>query len=178
MKISKFNSSLSKEVIELFINVFSASENEEEGHIIGNLVSNIIETTEPQDLIGFVASSSDIVIGGIFFSRFIVPNNQTAFMLSPMAIATNEQGKSIGQKLISHGLSHLKSMNTDLVFTYGDPNYYCKLGFKPISENIVSAPFKLSQPEGWLAQSLDGRAINPMQGATTCVEAFNDPTIW
>ena len=178
MKISKFNSSLSKEVIELFINVFSASENEEEGHITGNLVSNIIETTEPQDLIGFVASSSDTVIGCIFFSRFVVPNNQTAFMLSPVAIATNEQGKSIGQKLIRHGLNHLKSMNTDLVFTYGDPNYYSKVGFRPISENVVSALFKLSQPEGWLAQSLDGGAINPMQGATTCVEAFNDPAIW
>ena len=62
--------------------------------------------------------------------------------------------------------------------SYGDPNYYSKVGFRPISEQVVSAPFKLSQPEGWLAQSLDGGAIKPMQRATTCVEAFNDPAIW
>ena len=95
MKICKFNSFLSKEVIEFFINVFSASKSEDEGHIIGVLVSNMIETTEPQDLIGFVASSSDTVIGCIFFSRFVVPNNQMAFMLSPVAVATNEQGKGM-----------------------------------------------------------------------------------
>lgn len=178
MKICKFNSLLSKEVIEFFINVFSASKSEDEGRIIGVLVSNMIETTEAQDLIGFVASSRDTVIGCIFFSRFVVPNNQVAFMLSPVAVATNEQGKGIGQKLINHGLNYLKSMQTDLVFTYGDPNYYSKVGFRSISEQVVSAPFKLSQPEGWLAQSLDGGAINSMQGATTCVEAFNDPGIW
>lgn len=66
-------------------------------------------------------------------------------------------------------------MNTDLVFTYGDHNYYSKVGFKPISENVVSAPFKLSQPEGCLAQLFDGRAINPMHRDTTCVAVFNDP---
>jgi len=178
MKITQFNSSYSKEVIELFTKVFSASENEEEGHIIGNLVSNIIETTKPQDLIGFVANSSDGAVGCIFFSRFIVPSDKVAFILSPVAIATNKQGTGIGQELINHGLSYLKSINIDLAFTYGDPNYYSKVGFNPISESVINAPFKLSQPEGWLAQSLDGSTINSMQGSSKCVEAFNDPAYW
>ena len=178
MKFSQFNSSSSTEVIELYTQVFSLSENEEEGKIIGNLVSNLIETTKPHDLIGFVAISSNRVVGCIFFSRLIVSSNELVFMLSPVAIATEEQGKGLGQQLINHGLSYLKSKNINLEFTYGDPNYYSQVGFKPISESIVSAPFKLSQPEWWVAQSLDGSVINAIQGLPQCVEAFNNQAYW
>ena len=53
------------------------------------------------------------------------------FMLSRVAVATNEQGKNIGQKLINHGLNDLKSMRTDLVFTYGDAWLECDKVFLP-----------------------------------------------
>ena len=49
MELSLFNSSQSQEVIELFTKVFSASESETEGQLIGSLVSELISTTEPQD---------------------------------------------------------------------------------------------------------------------------------
>jgi putative acetyltransferase len=178
MKLSQFKPSCSADVIALYTEVFSSSESEEEGKIIGNLVSKLIKKTEQHDLVGFVASSNDRIVGCIFFSRLVVPNNSTAFMLSPVAIASEEQGKGIGQQLINHGLGYLKSIDINLVFTYGDPNYYSKVGFKPISESIVSAPFKLSQPEGWLAQSLDGSTINSAQGSSQCVEAFNNQAYW
>ena len=48
MELSLFNSSQAQEVIELFTEVFSASENESEGQIIGSLVSDLIATTEPE----------------------------------------------------------------------------------------------------------------------------------
>ena len=178
MKLSLFNSSSSREVIELFTQVFSASENEAEGQLIGNLASNLIATTEPQDLIGFVASCNDCIVGCIFFSRLVLPGDEVAFILSPVAIATSAQGTGIGQKLINYGLNYLKSRNVNLAFTYGDPNFYSKVGFKQIDESIVKAPFTLSQPAGWLAQSLDGRSIKPMQGVSKCVEALNNQKYW
>lgn len=178
MKLSLFSESKKQEVIDLFRSVFSEAESEDEGQVIASFVSKLIATTEPQDLIGCVAQENESIVGCVFFSRFIVPSNQVAYILSPAAVATDFQGTGIGQQLIRYGLDHLRSLNVNLAFTYGDPAYYCKTGFEQITENIVKAPCTLSQPVGWLAQSLDGSPINKMSGATHCVEALNDPSLW
>lgn len=178
MELSLYNSSQSQDVIRLFTNVFSASEGEVEGQVIGNLVSHLIATTGSQDLIGFVAISGSDIVGGIFFSRLGVPSKKIAYILSPVAVATNEQGKGIGQQLINYGIRHLKSLSVDLAFTYGDPKFYSRVSFEPISESIVKAPHKLSYPEGWLAQSLDGSPIKAMEGTAHCVDALNDQKYW
>lgn len=178
MKFSLFNESKSPEVIDLFKRVFSASEGEAESQVIADFVAKLITTTAPQDLIGCIADESEIVVGCIFFSRLTVPSGQVAFILSPVAVSTDIQRTGIGQKLIKYGLDHLKSLNVNLAFTYGDPSYYSKLGFEQIDESTVKAPCPLSQPIGWLAQSLDGQVIHPMAGPTQCVEALNDPGLW
>ena len=178
MIFSLFCESNTHKVEDLFKAVFSASESETEGLAIAGFVSNLIDKTPPKDLIGCIAEENDVIVGCIFFSKFIVPNDQTAFILSPVAVATDVQGKGIGQKLINYGLNHLKSLNVNLVLTYGDPAYYSKTGFEQISENIVRAPYTLSQPLGWLAQTIDGSKIQAMTGPTECVEALNDPSLW
>jgi putative acetyltransferase len=178
MKFLLFNESKTPEVIDLFKRVISAAEGEAEGQVIADFVENLIATTAPQGLIGCIAEESKIVVGCIFFSRLTVPSEQVAFILSPVAISTDVQGTGIGQKLIKYGLDHLKSLKVNLAFTYGDPGYYSKTGFKQINESIVKAPCPLSQPISWLAQSLDGQVVQPMAGATQCVEALNDPGLW
>ncbi len=178
MKFSLFSDSESQKVIDLFGSVFSASEGEAEGQVISNFVSNLIATTKPQDLIGCIAEENEIIIGCIFFSRFKVPSGQVAFILSPVAVSTDVQGKGVGQKLIQYGLDHLRSLNVSLIFTYGDPRFYSKTGFENIREDIVKAPCLLSQPIGWLAQSLDGKKIHAMDGPTQCVKALHDPSLW
>jgi putative acetyltransferase len=178
MKYSVFNLSNTQEVVALFIDVFSTSEGEKEGRSIGKLVSNLIATTKPKDLIGFVAIDKGCIVGCIFFSRFTVPGGQVAFILSPVAIATEMQGGGIGQRLIAYGLEHLRSQDVSLAFTYGDPAFYSKTGFEQISERVVKAPVTLTQPLGWLAQSLDGKPVQAMNGSTHCVEALSDPAYW
>lgn len=178
MKFSLFKESKYQDVIDLFKRVFSSSEGEAEGQVIADFVASLIATTVSQDLIGCIAEENDIVVGCIFFSRLTVPNGQVAFILSPVAVSTDVQGTGIGQNLITYGLDHLKSLNVNLVFTYGDPSYYSKTGFGQINESVVKAPCPLSQPIGWLAQSLDGQLIQPMSGPTKCVEALNSPELW
>jgi len=178
MKFSIFIETESQEVIGLFRNVFSASEGEAEGQVIADFVSTLIATTKQQDLVGCIAEENEAIVGCIFFSRFNVPNGQTAFILSPVAVSTDLHGKGIGQELINYGLDHLRTLDATLVFTYGDPSFYCKTGFEQISEDVVQAPWPLSQPIGWLAQSLDGNKIQAMVGTTQCVVALNDPSLW
>lgn len=178
MNFSLFLKSESKSVIDFFRTVFSASEGKAEGQIIADFVSRLITTTEPSDMIGCIAKEEKTIVGCVFFSRFFVPDGQVSFILSPMAVLTDVQGKGIGQELIQYGLDNLRTLNVNLVFTYGDPHFYKKTGFEQIREDIVRAPYQLSQPVGWLAQSLDGNEIHAMAGPTQCVAALNDPSLW
>ncbi len=178
MDCELFNASYTQSVIALFTSTFAASESEEEGRVIGRLVRTMIDTTDKGDLIGCVALEDDALIGGIFLSRFWVPNGKRSYLLSPVAVRSDRQRTGAGQTLIHFGLEHLRSLGASLVFTYGDPDYYRKTGFEKITEAVVQAPCRLSQPEGWLAQSLDGDAVEPMQGASRCIAALSDPTYW
>jgi predicted N-acetyltransferase YhbS len=65
-----------------------------------------------------------------------------------------------------------------VAITYGDPSFYSKVGFQPLSENSIRAPLKLSIPEGWLGQSLNVNSIPTLNERPTCVKAFNDPALW
>lgn len=178
MEFLTFQSSKSEEIKKLFTKVFSDSEGQAEGELIGNLTYDIMTVTDAQDLYGFIATENEQIIGGIFFTRLTFQSGVNAFLLSPVAIHTSYQGKGIGQKLINFGINHLKENRVSIVFTYGDPNFYSKVGFKLITEKIAKAPLKLTYPEGWLAQSLDGDEVEPIAGNSYCVEAFNKPEIW
>lgn len=178
MKLLTFKSSNIEEIKQLFIRVFSDAEGQSEGVLIGNLTYDIVTSTDAQDLYGFIATENEQIIGSIFFTRLTFESDVNAFLLSPVAIHTSYQGKGIGQKLINFGINHLKENRVSIVFTYGDPDFYSKVGFNLITEKIAKAPLKLTQPEGWLAQSLVSDEVEPIAGNSYCVEAFNKPEIW
>ncbi|MFH7241844.1 MAG: GNAT family N-acetyltransferase [Spirulina sp.] len=162
----------------LFIFVFSQSEGEREGALIGHLAQQLMSTTDPQNLYGFVAVDGENIVGSIFFSRLTFASNIDVFILAPVAVQTDYQGQGIGQALITHGLQELKSKGVNVVTTYGDPAFYSKVGFRPLSQNVIAAPLALSQPEGWLGQALTQEAIEPIPGRCSCVPALNDPAYW
>ena len=178
MEFLTFKSSKSEEIKKLFTNVFSDSEGQAEGELIGNLTYDIMTGTDAQDLCGFVATENEQIIGSIFFTRLTFENGVNAFILAPVAVHSSYQGKGIGQKLINFGINQLKENGVRIVFTYGDHNFYSKVGFKLITEKVAKAPLKLTYPEGWLAQSLVSDEVEPIAGNSYCVEAFNKPEIW
>lgn len=178
MKLAKYNSNNIDEIKKLFTQTFSDSEGKSEGLILGVLVNDLMMTTQDEDMYGFVAIENENIVGSIFFTRLTFKSKISAFMLSPVATHTSHQAKGTGQKLIAFGLNSLKQAGVELVVTYGDPNYYSKVGFKQITEKTIKSPFPLSQPEGWLGQSLVSDEIQPITEKPICVEAFNNPDLW
>ena len=178
MKLSKCNPNNADDIIQLFIGTFSDSEGQSEGELIGGLVKDFLDNTDANDLYCFIATENRQIIGSIFFSKMTFESGINAFILSPVAIHTDHQGKGVGQKLINFGLNALKEDGVELAITYGDPNFYSKVGFSVITEQVIPAPQKLAQPEGWLAQSLFGDEIEPIAGKSHCVEALNKPELW
>ena len=178
MELLTYKSSNIEEIKQLFTKVFSDSEGQAEGLLIGNLVYDLMTATDAHDFYGFVATENEQIIGSIIFSKLTFESEVIAFILSPVAIHTNYQGKGIGQKLINFGINHLKENGVALVFTYGDSKFYSKVGFSLITEKLTKAPLKLTYPEGWLGQSLISDEIEPIVGSSYCVQALNKPEYW
>jgi len=168
----------SSAIEDLFVLVFTESEGESEGVLIGNLSKELILGADKQDLYGFVAVDMDRIIGAIFFSRLTFEKDIDVFILAPVAIHCDYQGRGIGQDLINHGLREMKRSGVKIVTTYGDPDFYSKVGFYPLSQDVIAAPLALSQPEGWLGKSLVSDSIETIPGNCSCVEAFNNPAYW
>jgi predicted N-acetyltransferase YhbS len=165
-------------VEELFASVFSKSEGEREGALIGRLAYELIAWPNSQEVYGFVAAEREQILGAIFFSRLTFNRPLEAFILAPVAVHSDYQGKGIGQALIAHGLHELKLKGVSFVATYGDPAFYSKVGFQSISQNVIRPPYKLSQPEGWLGQSLAGNSLEAISGSCSCVKAFDNQAYW
>ena len=165
-------------VERLFVSAFSEAEGEQEGALIGDLVEEMLASTDGRDLDGFVAVDGNEIVGAIFFSRLTFDDDIDVFVLAPVAVATDHQGKGIGQVLITHGLREMRRMGVSYVTTYGDPSFYSKVGFQPISEDDIAPPLELSQPEGWLGQPLGDDDIDAIPGRPTCVKALDDPVYW
>jgi putative acetyltransferase len=178
MHLSSYNPDQAEEIKSLFTQVFSDSEGAAEGLLIGNLAAELMTATAPQDLYGFVALEQKKIVGCIFFSRLTFESGIRAFILSPVAVHTDHQGQGISQQLINYGLQKLKEAGVALVMTYGDPNFYVKVGFHPIKEETIKAPLPLTYPEGWLGQALIGNAVEPIADQPTCVKALNKPEYW
>ena len=167
-----------KEVSGIFRSVFSASEGDEEGKLIGDLAFELSSGIDNQEIICFGTYEEGAIIGVIFFTRLRFNQGIQVYMLAPVAVSTKHQGKGVGQALIKYGLNEMKRRSVAVVITYGDPSFYSKAGFQSLSENVIRAPLKLSMPEGWLGKSLTEQPIPTINERPACVEQFNDPVYW
>ena len=178
MEFRHYNSTEASSIRELFTSVFSESEGETEGRMIGDLAKKLLKDTDAEDLFVFVAVEHNEVIGAVCVTRMPAEKEAEIFVLAPVAVASKYQGMGIGQKLIKYGITELKGRGIKLLVTYGDPNFYSKTGFQKIAEKTIQPPFKLTQPEGWLAQSLDGSPLMTIEGKCSCVSALDDSRYW
>ncbi len=162
----------------LFCSTFSASEGRQEGELIGELAAQLSVAMDDADVIGFGALQDQSLIGAIFFTRLWFHDDALVYLLAPVAVSPAHQGSGVGKALIQFALDAMTGRGASVAITYGDPAFYAKVGFKPLSESVLKAPMKLSMPMGWLGQSLTGRPIEARQEQPRCVEAFRNPVYW
>ena len=167
-----------QEVADLFKAVFTASEGEQEGKLIGELASVLSSGIDDEELICFGTCEKESIIGSIFFTRLRFSEAIRIYMLAPVAVSTRHQGMGVGQALINFGLDEMRRRSVDVVVTYGDPAFYSRVGFQALPENVIKAPLKLSMPQGWLGQSLTEAPIPTLEERPECVKVFNDPVYW
>ncbi len=164
--------------IELVRMTFRQSDGDEEARAVSGLVARYFERFPRADLMGFCAFDGEALIGCVFFSRLQFPESEASvFLLSPMAVHPDFQGKGIGQNLIHFAHDDLRQRGVQLVVTYGDPAFYSKTGYQPVTVSAIAAPHPLSMPQGWIAQSLDGSPLR-VHGHSACVPELDAPELW
>lgn len=178
MNYEVLGSNRQDEVTGLFRSVFTLSEGEQEGALIGNLVAELSSRIDNRDIICLGAHENKPVIGAIFFTRLHFSQDIQIYMLAPVAVSPEHQGKGIGQALINYGLDELRNRGVKVAITYGDPSFYSRVGFKPLSEDVIQAPLELSMPIGWLGQSLTDDPVPTISERPRCVKAFDNPAYW
>lgn len=179
MEITTEISEREQELIKLFTESFAASEAPDEGALIGELVHDLLADTPRNDIRIFCAEDEGTIIGAVIFTRLIYPADpRIVFLLSPMAVASGRQRKGVGQALLSHALQALRSEGVQIAVTYGDLNFYGRVGFRRITEDQARAPLPLSFPHGWIGLSLTANQMPSLQGPSTCVSALRRSDVW
>jgi predicted N-acetyltransferase YhbS len=180
MDIAREGIEAAEEMAALFATTFGASEGPEEGQLIGTLARGLLATTPDGDLRAFCAREAEgRLVGCILFTRMDYARDpRRVFVLAPVAVAPDRQGRGVGPALIRHGLDALRSEGVDVALTYGNPAFYGRLGFRAIAQEAVAAPFPLQFPHGWLGQSLTDAPLAPLPGPVRCAPALDDPAYW
>ncbi|MFB9148231.1 GNAT family N-acetyltransferase [Roseovarius ramblicola] len=166
-------------ITALFRDTFTASEGAEEGQVVAGLAHDLLARTPASDLRVFRAEAAGRVIGAAIFTPLVYPGQAPRVMLlSPMAVAADWQGRGVGQGMLRHALAALRAEGVAVALTYGDPAFYRRVGFVPVSAAEVPPPHVLSAPEGWLGQSLTGAAIPGLSGVPVCAAALDRADVW
>lgn len=179
MQFSTDYTSRKEEVADLFAQTFADSEGEEEGAVIRALTMDLLDSLGPDDIDVFLAEIQGRLVGGIIFARMDYSQDaRRIVLLGPVAVATDQQGTGVGQRLLKHGLEALQKAGVDVVLCYGNVKYYAKVGFAQISQQDAHPPHALKHPHGWLGLALNGSAFAPLKGKPICLAPWDHPDLW
>src|SRR5210317_517134 len=157
ISISLSKTKKSRSIKLFFKKVFTQSEGKKEGKIVSKLSFKLAKLIDGKNVIGIEAKIKTKIVGYIFLTKL--------------------QNQGIGQKIIQFALKYLQKQKVDLLMTYGDPRYYRKSGFKKTNIAIIPAPYKLSQPIGWLVNKISLKKLK-IKSKPNCVLPFRNKKLW
>lgn len=152
----------------------------DEREIISRLAVNLLsETTTPQTL-SLVAETEGIIVGHVALSPVTIENNEhlQGYILAPLGVTPDYQKRRIGSRLINSGIQRLSKTGVNILFVYGDPEYYSRFGFSTDAADRYIPPYKLQYPFGWQAVALNACKITKPSVKIACVTSLCDPELW
>ncbi len=147
---------------------------------VSKLAVNLLsERTTPQ-MISLVAESKGVVVGHVAFSpvRLGDEDDLRGYILAPLAVKPDFQKRGIGTRLVDAGMHRLSRLDVDVVFVYGDPNYYGRFGFSQDAAERYEPPYTLKYPFGWQALILKQCATGTEPVRIACVDSLSHPEFW
>ena len=153
---------------------------EGENQIVSTLAVNLLSEETSPKTISLLAEADGAVVGHIAFSPVTVNNNNSwkGYILAPLGVKPEYQKRDIGSKLIESGMERLAKMGVNVLFVYGDPNYYGKFGFDADTASGYSPPYELQYPFGWQAIILNEGVFTKSSVKISCIDPLNDPALW
>lgn len=160
--------------------LYSSAFPKDESETVAKLALDLLSEDTTPRTISLIAESDDSVVGHIAFSPVRVPNDETcqAYILAPLAVQSDHQQSGIGSRLVEYGMQQLSTMGVNVVFVYGDPNYYGRLGFTVDAAHNYTPPCSLQYPSGWQAKVLKACAIEKEPVEIQCIASLADPKLW
>lgn len=88
--------------------------------------------------LSLVAEDQQQIVGHVAVSPVRISSGDTGWYgLGPISVCPDKQGLGIGSMLMHAALQRLKALGAEGCVLLGDPNYYARFGFKPISGLVL-----------------------------------------
>ncbi|MBQ6843682.1 MAG: N-acetyltransferase [Agathobacter sp.] len=158
-----------KESKKLVEKVFTDSEGEESGNLVGRLVEEIRAKKYYMPELEFImVNEEDEVIGYTMFSRFHLEGNyeDELLIITPVAVKTKLQRQHISKELIEYGFEVAKKIGFQAVLVEGNPQNYRSRGFdSSYKYGIEAAPsVGLPHPDCLMVKELKEGALEHIRG--------------
>ena len=121
----------------------------------------------PVDTISLVAEIDGGIVGHVLLTAITGP--ERALALAPLAVLPAWRDMQIGTELVRNGLQLARQRGWRSVFVSGQPDYYCRFGFRSHTADGAQTPL---QGPRFLALELEKGALAGWTGQLAYPEAF------
>ena len=153
---------------------------EGENRMVATLADDLLREETSPETFALVAELDDTVAGHIAFSPVTADINEpwNGYILAPLAVKPRYQQRRVGSRLIESGIARLSANGVNVLFVYGDPEYYGKFGFNDDTASGYSPPYRLQYPFGWLAIALNEEGCSGSTVKISCAASLCNPELW
>jgi putative acetyltransferase len=153
---------------------------ESESALVSKVAVDLLNIPTRPKVMHWVAEVDDVVVGHVAFSPVTVKGagDFSGYILAPLGVVPAHQRCGIGSRMVKYGVQQLLDSGVNVVFVYGDPEYYSKFGFHADVAKPYLPPYPLEHPLGWQAVILKEYVVKPTAVSITCASPLCNAELW